>query len=85
MIVERRLQFAPTVACDRHGRQIELPGGVASVTASPLMEAEIVLFEEPEEIAFELAPGEVGRLIGLGRGIDPSKRDHHTSQHRRGE
>jgi hypothetical protein len=72
MIVERRLRFVPTTAYDRYGRQIELPAGNASVTASPLMEAEIVIFEAPDEPAFELAPGEVGRLIGLGQGIDPS-------------
>jgi len=65
MVVERKLKFAPAAAYDRHGRRISLPAGIASVTASPLMEVEAVLFDEPD-IALELAPGEVGRLIQAG-------------------
>jgi hypothetical protein len=65
MVVERKLRFAPAVAFDRHGRRIDLPAGIASVTASPLMEAEAVLFEDPD-LTLELAPGEVGRLIQAG-------------------
>ena len=63
MVVERKLRFLPTVAFDRFGRRIQLPGGIASVTASPLMESEAVLFDE---LTLELAPGEVGRLIQAG-------------------
>jgi hypothetical protein len=66
MIVERKLRFAPAAAYDRHGKPIKLPGGIASVMASPLMDAEAVLFEEPEELTYELAPGEVGRLLFAG-------------------
>ena len=65
MVVERKLRFAPAAAFDRYGRRINLPEGIASVTASPLMEAEAVLFEE-RDLALELAPGEVGRLIQAG-------------------
>jgi hypothetical protein len=66
MVVERKLRFARAVAYDRNGRRIQLPAGVASVTASPLMEAEAVLYESPGEVEIQLAPGEVGRSIQAG-------------------
>jgi len=77
MVVERRLKFAPGEAFGRDGRRVQLPGGVASVTASPLMEVEAVLFEEPSEVAIELAPGEVGRLIQAGH-AEPAPLRHAT-------
>lgn len=73
MIVERKLRFAPAAAYDRHGKPVHLPGGIASVTSSPLMDAEAVLFEEPQEFAFELAPGEVGRLLNDGHATSASR------------
>jgi hypothetical protein len=64
MLVERKLKFLPSIAHDRYGGLVRLPGGIASVTASPLMETEAVMFETLE---LELAPGEVGRLIQAGQ------------------
>jgi hypothetical protein len=73
MIVERKLRFAPAAAYDRYGRTINLPGGIASVTASPLMDTEAVIFEEPDELTFELAPGEMGRLLVDGHAAPTSR------------
>lgn len=67
MVVERKLKFEPTTAYDRFGRRVRLPGGIASVTASPLMESEAVMFDAPSELNLALAQGEVGRLIQAGR------------------
>lgn len=67
MVVERKLRFEPTTAFDRFGRRVRLPGGIASVTSSPLMESEAVLFDAPSELSLALAQGEVGRLIQAGR------------------
>ena len=67
MVVERKLKFAPSVAFDPQGRRVALPGGIAFVASSPLMSAEAVLFETPDELEVKLAPGEVGRLIQSGQ------------------
>ena len=67
MVVERKLRFQATLAHDKNGRTITLPQGVALVASSPLMEAEALLFEGPEELSIQLAPGEVGRLIQAGQ------------------
>ena len=67
MLVERKLKFKPSIAYDRHGRRVSMPGGIASVTASPLMDVEAVQFDTPGGIELALAPGEVGRLIQAGR------------------
>lgn len=67
MVVERRLRFEPAFAFDRHGQRVALPGGIAWVTASPLMESEAVLFDAPGAVELALAQGEVGRLIQAGQ------------------
>jgi len=64
MVVERKLKFEPAFAYDRNGQRVALPGGVAWVAASPLMDSEAVLFDSVE---LALAPGEVGRLIQAGQ------------------
>jgi len=67
MVVERKLRFEAAVAHDKDGRMIALPNGIALVASSPLMDAEALLYEGPDEVRIQLAPGEVGRLIQAGQ------------------
>lgn len=66
MFVERRILFDGARAMSRDGRAVALPCGPARVVSSPLMEIEAVDFDE-DGARFELAPGEVGRLIAAGQ------------------